>query len=81
MAFRKAGHADPKTAAVRMRAGLIESANELDQIDRMLERVARFIVSNSKRPIAAERENVSNRRLGISQENRFDLLFVVTDAG
>src|SRR4029077_3312339 len=81
MSFGEPGHANSKAAVVRMRAGLIESANEFDQIDRMLERVPRFIVSNSCRPIAAKRENVSNGRLGVSQEDRFDLLFVMTDAG
>src|SRR5205823_14109284 len=81
MSFGEPGHANSKTAAVRMCAGLIESANEFDQIDRMLERVPRFIVSNSCRPIPAKRENVSNGRLGVSKEDRFDLLFVMTDAG
>jgi len=80
VSLRKAGHSDPKTAAVRMRAGLIESANEFDQIDCILERVPRFIVSNSNRPIAAQGENVANRRLRVSKENRFDLPFVVTNA-
>ena len=81
MPFRKASHPDPETAAVRMSAGLVESANEFDQIDRVLERVARFIVSNSNRPIAPERENVSNGSPGVSKKDRFDFFFVVADAG
>src|SRR6266699_2785304 len=53
MSFGEPGHANSKTAALRMRPRLIESANEFDQIDRMLERIPRFIVSNSCRPISA----------------------------
>ena len=64
-----------------MRAGLIESANEFDQIDCMLERVPRFIVSDSNWSITAKRENVSNGRLRVSKENLLDFLFVVADAG
>jgi len=64
-----------------MRTRLVESANEFDQINRMLERVPQFVVSNSRWLITAERENVSNARLGVSKENRFDLLFVVADSG
>jgi hypothetical protein len=67
MTFGKAGHADPETAAVRMRAGFVESANELNQIDGMLERITGFIIGSVARPIAAERENISNRRPGISK--------------
>src|SRR5438552_4435064 len=81
MSFGEPGHANSKTAVVRMHPRLIESANEFDQIDRMLERIPRFIVSNSCRPIPAKRENVANGRLGVSKEDRFDLLFVVADAG
>src|SRR5439155_23648331 len=81
MSFGETGHSDTKTAPVRMRAGVVESANEFDQIDCMLERVPRFTVSNSSRSIAAKREDVSNARLGVSKENRLDLLFVVADAG
>src|SRR6266487_5899790 len=81
MSFGETGHSYAETATVRMRAGLIESANEFDQVDCMLERVPRFIVSNSSRPIAAQCEDVSNGRLGVSKQNRFDLPFVVTDAG
>ena len=81
MAFRETGHADPETAAIGMRAGFIESANELYQIDRMLKRIARFVVGNFARSIASERENVSDRRLGISKQNRLDLFLVVADAG
>ena len=80
MSFRETGHPDAEAAAVSMCARLVESPNELDQIDRMLERVARFIISDSSRSIAAQRENVSNRRLGISKQNSFDLPFVVADA-
>src|SRR5919197_1351972 len=81
MSFREAGHSDPETAAIWMRAGLVEPANEFNQIDCMLKRIARFIIRNSNRPITAERENISNGRIGVSKENRFDLLFVMTDAG
>src|SRR3989442_9701236 len=80
MSFRETGHADPETAAIRMRAGFVESTNELNQIDRMLKRIARFIVGNVARPIAPERENISNRRPRVSKQNRVDLLFVVADA-
>src|SRR5207244_9167283 len=80
MSLGETGHSESETAALRMRAGLVESANEFDQIDRVLERVPRFIVSNSSGPITAEREDISNGRLGVSKENLFDLLFVVADA-
>src|SRR2546423_14819132 len=80
MSFGETGHTDPETAAVRMGAGFVESANELYQIDRMLERVARLIVGNVARPIASERKNISNRRLRVSMQNRFDLFFIVADA-
>jgi len=33
---------------------------QIYQVDRVLERIARFIVSHSGRSIAAERENISN---------------------
>src|SRR5947199_10798674 len=81
MSLRETGHSNPETAVVRMRTGLVELANEFHQIDGMLERVPRFIVGNSSRPISAERENVSNGRLRVSKENGFDLLFFVTDEG
>src|SRR5215470_4654187 len=80
MSFGETGHAYSETAAVRMRAGLVELANEFDQIDGMLERVPRFIVSNSSRPISAESEDVSYGRLRVTKENRLDLLFGVADA-
>src|SRR6266480_4381808 len=80
MTFRETGHADSETAAVRMRAGFVESSNELNQIDRMLERIARLIVGNIARPIAPERENISNRRPGVAKQNRVDLILVVADA-
>src|SRR5215471_11308819 len=80
MSLWETGYSDPETAGVRMRAGLIESANEFDQIDRVFKRVARFVVSDCSGLIAAERENVSNGRLGVSKENRFDFLFGVADA-
>jgi hypothetical protein len=47
----------------------------------MLERVPRFIVGNSNRPITAERKNISNSGLRVSKENGFDFLLVVTNAG
>ena len=81
MPFGKAGHADPETAATRMRARFIESANKLHQIDRVLEGVARLVVGHSPRPVTPERENVSNLRLGVSPQDRFDLFFLVADAG
>lgn len=81
MPFGETGHPDSETAALWMRSRFVESANEFDQIDRVLKRVARFIVSNPGRPVAAKRENVSNGRLRISEKNRLNLLFVVTDTG
>src|SRR5437667_6402800 len=80
MPFWETGHADPEPAVVRMRAGFVESANEPNQIDRMLERIARFIVGNVARPIAPERENISNRRLRVSMQDRFNLFLVMADA-
>src|SRR5262245_49737723 len=63
----KAGHADPKTALVRMRARFIESADKLHQVDRVLKRVARLVVWDFTRPAAPERKNISNRRLSVSK--------------
>ena len=81
MAFRETGHTDPETAAIGMRAGFIEFANELHQIARVLKRIARFVIRSSLRPIASERENVSDGRICVSKQNRLDLFFLVTDAG
>ena len=63
-----------------MRSGLVESSDEFDQIDRVLKRVPLFIVSDSSRRIATERENVSNSRLRVPKENLLDLPLVVADA-
>src|SRR5262249_29794696 len=60
MSLGKTSNANPETATVRMGAGSVEPANKFYQVNRVLERVARFIVSHSSRSIAAERENVSN---------------------
>jgi hypothetical protein len=49
--------------------------------DRVLKSVGRLVVRNITRPIAAERENVSNGRLGVSQQDRLDFFLDVTDAG
>ena len=80
MSFGEPGHSDPEAAMVRMRTGFVESSNEFDQIYRMLKRVPRFIVSDSSRPIATKREDVSNSRLRVPKENLLDFLFVVADA-
>jgi len=53
MSFGKTGDADSETAAIRMPAQFVESANELHQIDRVLEGIARLIVAASPRRIAA----------------------------
>ena len=81
MPFGETGHPNSETAALWMRSGFVESANEFDQIDRVLKRLARFIVSNPGWPVAAKGENVSNGRLRVSEKNRLNLLFVVTDTG
>ena len=81
MAFRETGHTDPETAAIGMRGGFVEFANELHQIDRVLKRIGRFVIGNSTRPIASERENISDGRVCVSKQNRLDLFLPVTDAG
>src|SRR6266446_9576122 len=81
MSFGKTGYANPETAAIRMRARFVESANELHQIDRVLEGVARLIVAASPRRIAAECKNISDAGFRISNQNRFYLVFLVADAG
>src|SRR6266446_5435720 len=81
MAFWETGHTDPETAAIGMRSGFVEFANELDQIDRVLKRVARFVIGNLTGPIASQRENVSDGRVCVSQQNRLDLFLAVADAG
>src|SRR5207244_186096 len=81
MSLGETSNSDPETAAVRMGAGFVEAANKFYQVDRVLERVARFIVTHFSRSIAAERENVSNGGLRVSAQNRLDFLFVVADTG
>ena len=81
MSFGKTSYADPETAAIGMRAGFIEFANELYQIDRVLKRISRFVIGSSTRPIASERENVSDGRVCVSKQNRLDLFLPVADAG
>ena len=81
MAFRETGHADSKTARIRMRTGVIEPADELHQVDRVLERIARFIVGSSLRSIASERENVADGRARVALQNRIDFCLLVANAG
>src|SRR5438046_9731733 len=81
MSLDKTGHADPETAAIRMRARFVESANELHQIDCVLEGIARLIVAASPRRIAPERKNISDAGFRISNQNGFDLVFLVADSG
>src|ERR1700730_14991231 len=81
MSFGETGHPNSKAAAIWMRPNFVESADELNQIARVLERIARFIEGHVARPIAPERQNISNRRLGVSLQNRIDLFLVVANAG
>ena len=81
MALGETGHTDPEAAAIGMRAGFVEFANELHQIARVLKRIGRFVVGKIAWPIAAERENVPDGRVGVALENRLDLFLPVTDAG
>ena len=60
MSLGKTSNSNPETTAIRMGAGFVEAVNKFHQVDRVLERVERFMVSHSSRSIAAERENVSN---------------------
>jgi hypothetical protein len=80
MAFRETGHTDPETAAIGMRAGFVEFANELHQIDRVLEDVGGFVVDASVGRIATQGENISDAGLGVAPQNRFDLAVLVADA-
>src|ERR1700704_931373 len=80
MSFGKTRYTDPEAAAIRMHARFVESANELHQIDRVLEGIARLIVAASPRRIAAECKNISNAGFRISNQNRFDFVFLVADA-
>src|ERR1700680_3794603 len=80
MSFGKASHANPETAALGMPARFVEFANELHQIDRVLKGIARLIVAASPRRIAAECKNISDAGCRISNQNRFDLVFLVADA-
>ena len=63
-----------------MRSAFVETPDELHQVGRMLERIAGFVVSAFARRIAAERENVSDARLGVTPQDRFDLRLAVADA-
>src|ERR1700686_4476952 len=80
MSFGKPGHADSETAAIRMPARFVESANELYQIDRVLEPIARLVVPASRRRIAAECKNISDASFRISNQNRLDLVFLMAAA-
>ena len=80
MSFRETGYADSKSPRIRMCARFVESSNELYQVNCVLERVSRFIVSNVLGTISPESENVPNRRLGVSKQNVLDLFFIMTDA-
>src|SRR5260370_39553441 len=80
MSLGKTGHADPETAVIRMPARFVESANELHQIDRVLEGIARLIVAASPRRIAAKCKNISDAGFCISNQNRFDFVFLVAHA-
>src|SRR5215471_866510 len=80
MSLGKPSHSNSETATIRMRRGFVEAANKFYQVDRVLEGIPRFVVSHSSRPVPAEGENVSDGRFGVSEQNRFDLLFVVADA-
>src|SRR5436190_2457334 len=66
MAFGKTGDTNTEAAAIGMRSGIIESSNKPHQINRVLKRIARFIVEHVARPIAAQRKNVSYRCFGVS---------------
>src|SRR5205823_5749415 len=81
MAFWKAGHTDAKTARIGMGSGFVETTDKFHEIARVLKRVARLIVVAFAWRIAAERENVSNARLRVAAQNRFDLRFAVADTG
>ena len=59
---------DPGLAAVievagpiRMHARFVKFPDELYQVNRVLKRLLRFVVSNINRAIASKRENVSDR--------------------
>src|SRR5262249_21271841 len=80
MSFREPCHPDPEPATVWMSAGFVESANEFDQIDCVLKRVPRFVVCNSNRPVTPQCKNISDGSAGVSKNDRFDLLFIVSDA-
>src|SRR5438876_978599 len=73
MAFWETGHTDPETAAIGMRSGFVEFTNELDQIDRVLKRIGRFVIGNLARPIASERKNIPDGRGCVSEQNPLDL--------
>ena|SRR5437588_6301134 len=81
MSFRKTGHADSESARIRMSARFVEFSNELHQVDRVLKGILRFVVRNVLRSIAPERENVPNRGLSVSNQNLFNLFFIVTNTG
>src|SRR5437016_1487403 len=81
MSFRKTGHANSESAPIWMCARFVESSNKLHQVDCMLKRISRFVVRNVMGSIAPERENVPNCRLSVSNQNVFDLLFIVANAG
>src|SRR5262249_16577292 len=81
MSLGKASDSNPETTAIGMRAGLVEAADEFYQIDSLLNRLTPFSLTHSRRPVAPEGKNVSNRRFGVSEQNRFDFVFVVADAG
>jgi len=75
MSFGETGHSDSESARVRMCARFIEPSNELYQVDGVLERVPHLVIRNVMRPIASEREDVPDRRLGVSEPKCLRSLF------
>src|SRR4051812_13453281 len=80
MSFGKSGDTNPETAPIRMRARFVKFANELHEVDRVLKDVSRFVISTSARRISTECENVTDRGLCVTLQNRLDFVMLVADA-
>ena len=81
MAFRETGDPDPESAAGVV-AGLVETADEADQLAGILKGiVAPVVVAPVLRQVAAQGEDGFDPRGGILPQDLLDLLLTVADTG
>ena len=82
VAFREAGDADAETTLIGMRAGVVEFANEANQVASLLKRVVGFdVIGKVPGRIAAQGEDVGNASLCVFLEDRLNVGGLMADAG